>query len=145
MYLVIYGNCNDESILQVEITKIWPARSLKGKSPNVYEQLKNYDAFSLCSIYEGFGISVAEAMATGLPLLLSDLNVLREISHNNAVFFDPYNEKDLADKIRRFKNGEYDATTMERKGKEISKANYSKKEYVEKLLNIYSECINSGL
>ena len=138
----IFGEGADRTMMQEDITRHnLPAR-LMGKSPKVYEQLNNYDAFIMCSIYEGFGISVAEAMATGLPLFLSDLRVLREISEGNAIFFDPYNEKDLAEKIERFSKGEYDAGNMARKGKEISQMNYSKKNYVQKLLKIYDEVLH---
>ena len=139
----IYGGGEDEAMLREEISKNHLPVHLKGKSAKVFEELKKYDVFMMCSLYEGFGISVAEAMAVGLPLILSDLQVLREISKGNAVYFDPNDENDMAEKIRLFKSGKYDLVSMSRRGKEISWDNYSKKGYLEKLLKIYRECIDT--
>lgn len=137
----IYGSgAGYDALLQKDIDKYNLPVYLKGKSAKVYEQLKNYDVFIMCSIFEGFGIAVAEAMAVGLPVFLSDLKVLREVSQGNAIFFDPYDEKELAVKINEFRNGKYDVQAMSVNGKEIYRNNYSKKVYLEKLLKIYNRC-----
>lgn len=49
---------------------------------------------------EGFGFSYLEAAYFGCPSLLSDIPVLREISGGKAVFFDPENPQDIAEKIK---------------------------------------------
>ncbi len=41
------------------------------------------------SLYEGFGLPVAEAMAAGVPLLLADLPVLRELAGEAALYAPP--------------------------------------------------------
>lgn len=47
------------------------------------------DAFILPSHQENFGISVAEALATGVPVLVSNqVNIWREIQQDNAGFVD---------------------------------------------------------
>ncbi|WP_172197880.1 glycosyltransferase family 1 protein [Campylobacter sp. RM16188] len=51
------------------------------------------------SVYEGFGIPPLEAMACGCPVMLSDIEVFREIYSSNAVFFDTLNEVDLKEKM----------------------------------------------
>ena len=58
--------------------------------------------FCLPSVVEGFGIATIEAMACGLPAVLADIPVSREITHNGqgAIFFEPENIADLADKIK---------------------------------------------
>lgn len=48
------------------------------------------------STYEGFGIPVLEAMAAGCPLALSDLPVFRELTNDQADYFDPRDPSTIA-------------------------------------------------
>ncbi len=64
--------------------------------------LKIYQQASLnilVSRDEGFGFSWLEAAANSCPSLLSNIEVLREISGGSALFADPENPTDIADKI----------------------------------------------
>jgi glycosyltransferase involved in cell wall biosynthesis len=54
------------------------------------------------SIYEGFGIPVVEAMASGCPLIISDLAVFKEIAKEGAEYFNPYSLEALKDAFQRF-------------------------------------------
>ena len=52
-------------------------------------------AFVFPTLYEGFGFAQIECMSVGLPIILSDLPVNREISRDYGLFFDLYNEDTL--------------------------------------------------
>jgi glycosyltransferase involved in cell wall biosynthesis len=45
--------------------------------------------FVFPSLYEGFGIPILEAMASGCPMALSDIPVFREITENRGIYFSP--------------------------------------------------------
>ena len=51
------------------------------------------------SLFEGLGIPVLEAMATGIPVVCSMASCLPEIAGDAAIFFDPYSVEDMATKI----------------------------------------------
>lgn len=113
--------------------------NLKGSHDKIFEMLPLYDVFIMSSLTEGFGISAAEAMAVGLPLLLSDIKTLREVTHGNALFFDPLDAKCLADAIKSIFERKVDLKALSQRGKLIARENYSKKKYVTGLLKIYSK------
>ncbi len=51
------------------------------------------------SLFEGLGIPVLEAMASGTPVVCSRASCLPEIGSDAAIFFDPYSIEDMAAKI----------------------------------------------
>lgn len=53
------------------------------------------------SLYEGFGLPVAEAMLRGLPVACSDRGSLAEIAGEAALIFDPEQPQAIADAVQR--------------------------------------------
>ncbi len=45
--------------------------------------------FLFPSVYEGFGLPMAEAMASGIPVIASDIPVAREVAQDAAIFVTP--------------------------------------------------------
>lgn len=78
----------------------------------------------------------------GLPLLLSDIPVLHEISHDNAIFFDPVSPRSFYDAVLRMMNGAVDLGGLSEAGRKIARENYTKEKYLHQLLNYYEEILN---
>ncbi len=57
------------------------------------------ECFVLPSLYEGFGLPVLEAMSYGCPVIISNSSSLPEAGGGAALYVDPLNVQDIADKI----------------------------------------------
>jgi len=68
----------------------------------IYENLCNYDLMCHPARYEGFGLTVAEGMAAGLPVIVSDEGGPYEIIEKGkyGLAFKMEDANDLADKIQ---------------------------------------------
>ena len=119
--------------------------NLLGQKANVELLLPNYDAFIMSSFYEGFGNAPVEAMAVGLPLILNDLEVMKEMSKGNALFYESGNEQLLAELLLNLPSKKEELVRMSEQGKLNAKENYSPEHYVTKLKKIYENLIDESL
>lgn len=63
--------------------------------------LRSATALVTASLDEGFGIPLVESMNLGIPVVVSDIPIFREIGGEAALFFDPASPEALADAVRR--------------------------------------------
>src|SRR5690606_8410612 len=62
---------------------------LLGSQDNIVPHLARSELFIMPSLFEGFGISLIEAMAAGLPCIVSDIPPFREIGDDSLIYFSP--------------------------------------------------------
>ncbi|MBI3289898.1 glycosyltransferase family 4 protein [Candidatus Microgenomates bacterium] len=101
---------------------------------------RNARAFVFPSLAEGFGLPGIEAIAAGCPLLCSDIPVSHEIYGKAAVYFNPTDSTDIADKIKQIlADGEL-RESMVSKGKERVKR-FSWRKMAQETLEVYKKTL----
>jgi len=68
------------------------------------------------SAYEGFGIPILEAFACECPAILSRVSSLPEIGGDAAEYFDPENQDEIRETIRKVITDKNKQEEMRRKG-----------------------------
>lgn len=96
--------------------------------------------FVFPSFCEGFGLPLLEAMSSGLPIAASSATAIPEIAGDAALYFDPHNFNDIADKIGQAIGDENLRQSIIVKGKERVKDFDWKKTAVE-TLEFYNEIV----
>jgi glycosyltransferase involved in cell wall biosynthesis len=141
--LDIYGSGDEYESLQGLINKNSLPIRLMGKVNNIDEVMCNYDAFIQPSSFEGYGIAAVEAMAVGLPVILSDIDVFREVTKDEAIYFKPSDPEDISKAILLFYNMPIEKVIllqekMSKRAMEIGTSELFKKN----ILKIYGSIIN---
>ncbi|WP_293713928.1 glycosyltransferase [uncultured Parabacteroides sp.] len=70
-----------------------------GRRSDIPELAKMCNIGLLASNYEGFGLSTLEIMAAGKPVIVSDIDGIRELVKGYGLLFKNYDINDLAEKI----------------------------------------------
>lgn len=77
--------------------------------------------FVMPSLYEGFGMTVLEAFATGTPAILSKIPTLEEIGDGAVFFTSPTNTDEMASALEKFASDEQLKDSLKQKGIERAK------------------------
>jgi len=94
--------------------------------------------FVFPSLYEGFGLPPLEAMASGTPVVTSNVSSLPEVAGDAAVLVDPYDPQAIADGIHRVLTDEGLRRDLRRKG--LARAHqFSWEQSARRVREIYGE------
>ncbi len=102
--------------------------------------IRNSQAYIFPSLSEGFGIPGLNAMASGIPVLASAIPTLQEIYQNAALYFDPKNPADIADKVINLVRSPKLKDELIKKGY-IQVKKYSWQKMAQETLKVYQTAI----
>lgn len=99
--------------------------------------LRSATALVTSSLDEGFGIPLVEAMSLGIPVVVSDIPIFREIGGEAALYFDPRSPEALVYAVRKLEGpGEWAARSTE----SVRQAGkFTWRESARKLLDVLTE------
>lgn len=93
-------------------------------------------AYVFPSLAEGFGIPGLNAMAAGLPVACANIPTLEEVYGDAALYFDPHDQQDIAQKIRQIVTSEETRLDLIKRG-QAQAAKYSWRRMAEQTLDVY--------
>jgi glycosyltransferase involved in cell wall biosynthesis len=97
--LTVLGRLSD-SQQQLLIENKIEHRSLVGlSSEQVVEAYRNADLVTFCSLYEGFGMPIVEAQATGRAIVTSNVASMPEIAGKGALCVNPNSSESIREAI----------------------------------------------
>jgi glycosyltransferase involved in cell wall biosynthesis len=135
--LDIFGTGGMQEELQNTIDRGQLKVRLMGRVNDISEVLMNYHAYIMPSLFEGFGIAPMEAMASGMPVLLSNLSVFKELGNDIPVYFDPTDPEYISNSIKYAYFNWNEVKAKAKKGKELIYKKASRETYFVKLQEIY--------
>lgn len=115
---------------------------LMGKMENINEVLDKYDIFVMPSLYEGFSLSVLEAMAMKVPLLLSNIASFKEQCADTAVYFDLNNTNDFVTTLVNLSKDQNKLNLMSEQAYKRVLENFTLDHHMASLRKIYKEIEN---
>jgi glycosyltransferase involved in cell wall biosynthesis len=108
-----------------------------GRVPD--EELSLYYAagnvFVLPTLYEGFGIVFAEAMAVGLPIISTNTSAVPDVVGNAGILFTPKNIDELTSALEKIYSDKDLCADLKKKALQRAKQEFD----LEKLLPIYEQ------
>ena len=93
------------------------------------------------TLTEGFGYPVVEAFKTGLPVVSSDIDIIREVSSNAAVLVDPNN---LQENIKAVNEAIENKKSLIMKGYDRARK-YSASAVRQELINYYDSIVKGSV
>jgi len=109
-----------------------------------HELLNLGDVFCLPSFREGFGTSIIEASATGLPIICSNIYGLKDtiIDNNTGFFFKVRDRQDLLRKMRFFAINPDEIDVFGKKGRQYVLENFKSTFVTSKWVKFYNDLLN---
>lgn len=109
------------------------------KQEEVYKLYSIMDVFVMPSIYEGFGLTAAEAMAAGLPVVASSVEGLSEVvvDKETGYLFAPGDSRALAEKLIELLSNPEKRIEVGRKGRERVQELFPMRRFRQSILSAY--------
>jgi glycosyltransferase involved in cell wall biosynthesis len=111
---------------------------------DLYEVMQTFDVFVMSSSYEGFGISLAEAMAMGKPAIATRTGGMTEVIEDgvSGLLVEPRNPEGLAGSILTLLDDDNMRMTMGRAARERIIQRFDVRKRVAAMENLYRSLLN---
>lgn len=98
------------------------------------------DCLMAPSLYEGFGLTILEAMACGTPVITANINAMPEVAGDAALLVDPTNIRDIARAVQKLYTQPELAKVLARRGLERVQ-NFTWESTAEQVAQVYEQIL----
>jgi len=145
--VVFVGDGELREKFELRVSSFGLKKSVRFVGKASYEELPRYynmaDLFVLPSIHKGeaFGTVLLEAMASGVPVLASDLPGVRTVANKGGMVFAPSASGELAEQIAGFFLEETDREIWKETVREVATKEYAWQPIVKRLEGLYNSLV----
>ena len=138
--LVIIGELSDaqRQLLRNSVQEFSNARDLSGEE--LVQSYREADLLCFASLYEGFGMPIIEAQATGRPVITSDRGAMKEVAGQGAHLVDPEDVESIRKGVMKvLEDGDYARQLVERGLENVKR--FRAEEVAGRYMEVYRELI----
>ncbi|MBN1999226.1 glycosyltransferase family 4 protein [candidate division KSB1 bacterium] len=138
--LDIVGRLTDEQGKLLEDLGLEYQQSADLSDQQVVEKFEACDMLAFVSLYEGFGLPILEAQATGRPVVTSNILSMPEVAGGGACLVDPYNTASIREGILKVIDDKENRSRLVAAGLENVKR-FFPREIAERYAAVYREMV----
>jgi glycosyltransferase involved in cell wall biosynthesis len=110
---------------------------------SVYEKMADAGIFVIPSHSEGFGVALAEAMAIGLPVVASDIDIFHEVGGDTIRYVDQNSPEEIAKQIKSLLEDNKKSETLGRAARKRIYENFRISQTADCYASVYDTIMHS--
>jgi len=114
---------------------------LAGRVDDILDRLQHFHIFVSLSLSESFGLAVGEAMAVGLPVIVSDISALKNLVGATGVIVPVRDSNKVAREIIKLIRDKNLRAKLGRRAKKRIADNFSEKVMMDKIVALYKKLL----
>lgn len=141
--LVIIGVLPQEIREQLNASGISYTNRFNLTQAELVEQYVQCDLLAFVSTYEGFGMPIVEANATGRPVITSNLLSMPEVAGGSACLIDPYDTQQIRDGLLKIIHDDGYRSILVEKGLENARR-FDAQFIATRYLHLYKQLVSTS-
>jgi glycosyltransferase involved in cell wall biosynthesis len=93
--LLIVGRLSKAQLALLQKSEITYENLTGATDQQIIDAYRSCDVLCFPSFFEGFGMPIIEAQATGRPVITSNYGAMKEVAGEGALLVDPYSSQDI--------------------------------------------------